>query len=356
MRRPKLLFYAAALGLLPVLGCAPPPASGPAKPAPPVLEVKMGSVKRGNATRSITVPATVVAFQQAVLYAKVSGYAKTVNVDKGDTVKANDLLAEVEVPELLADRARYKAELEVASLDQRRIVEALKKAPDLVVAQEVDAARGKQDIAKANLERTETLLGFCRITAPFAGVITSRRIDPGAFIAAATSSSASAGMFTVMDFNKVRVQAAIPESEVPLIKVGLAAFITIEELRRPAFNGQVTRFSHALDETTRTMLTEIELPNPSGELRPGMYAKVRLVVETKPDALIIPAEALLTEKNRVSVFTVVENKAKRLTVRAGFADAGQVEILEGVPADAPVILLGKQTPADGQTVTIAKTQ
>ena len=352
----KMFQWAAALALVGLVGCAPPATSPPASP-PPILQVSVAAVKRGEATRSITLPAAIAPYQQAVLCAKVSGYAKTISVDKGDAVKAGDLLAEIEVPELLADRAKYRAELEVASIDTRRINEAQKKAPDLVVAQEVDAAKGRFEIARANLDRTETLLGFCRITAPFAGIITSRMVDPGAFIPAATSSSGgNAGLFTVMDFSKVRVQAAIPEAEVPLIKTGLRAIVTVEEIPRTNFEASVTRFSHALDEATRTMLTEIEIPNPAGQLRPGMFARARVIVETKPDALIIPSEALLTEKTRTSIFTVVDNKAKRLTVRTGFADAGRVEILEGAAADTPVILLGKQTPIDGQAVTVSKPQ
>ena len=132
--------------------------------------------------------------------------------------------------------------------------------------------------------------------------------------------------------------------------------VTVEEIPRTNFEASVTRFSHALDEATRTMLTEIEIPNPAGQLRPGMFARARVIVETKPDALIVPGDALLTEKTRTSIFTVVDNKAKRLTIRTGFADAGRVEILEGAAADTPVILLGKQTPIDGQTVKVSQPQ
>jgi membrane fusion protein (multidrug efflux system) len=291
--------------------------------------------------------------QAGALYAKVTGYIKAVNVDKGDALKEGAVLAEIEVPELLADRARYQAEAEIAALDYRRTSEAQKKAPDLVVAQSVDEAKSKADVAKANLERTETLLGFTKIVAPFAGMVTRRNVDPGAFVAAATSTS-SAPMFTVMDFSKVRVQAPIPEIEVPNIKTGLTVKVAVEELKESPFGGTVTRFSHALDEATKTMLAEIELPNPKGDLRPGMYANVRIIVERKPDCLIIPVEALLVEKARNSVFTIAENKAKRVTVKTGFNDGGWVEILDGVKLDDRVILLGKQPPADGQTVTIAE--
>jgi len=344
------------LGALTLLtGCGHSTADAPPASPPPV-SVRLVPVKKGDATRSITLPANVLAYQQATLYAKVGGYVKIVAVDKGDAVKAGDVLADIEVPELIADRARYAAELEVADLDFQRIRDAQKKAPDLVVLQAVDAAKSKADVARANVERTDTLLGFAKITAPFSGVITKRMVDPGAFIPAATSGSAAqnAALFTLMDFSKVRVQAAVPEAEVPFIKNGLLVRITVEELPGRNFDGAVTRYAQALDDATKTMLTEIELANPKNELRPGMYASVRIIIETKPDALVIPSDALLVEKTRNSVFTVADNKAKRLTVKTGFNDAGWVEVLEGVSLDQPVILLGKQVLTDGQPVTISE--
>ncbi len=330
---------------------ASPPPEKPAAPVP----VRLVAVKTGEATRSIVLPATVQPWQQATLFAKVAGYAKTVAVDKGDSVKENALLAELEVPELLADRAKYQAELAVAELDFKRISEAQKKAPDLVVAQSVDTARAKMDVAKANLERTETLLSFARITAPFSGVVTHRFIDPGAFVPAAISgaSQSAAATFTIMDFSKVRVQTAVPETEVPFIKDGLASKIAIDELPNRTLAGTVTRFSHALDETTRTMLAEIELPNADQTLRPGMYASARITVERKPETTIIPADALFAEKTRSSVFMVADRKAKRITVKTGFNDAGVVEVLEGVKPGDQIILLDKQVLADGQPVTVA---
>src|SRR5207249_1249969 len=137
------------------------------------------------------------------------------------------------------------------------------------------------------LERTDTLLGFTKIVAPFSGVITRRMVDPGAFIPAATSGSAAqnAALFTLMDFSRVRVQGAVPEPEVPFIKNELPVKVSLEELPGTVFDGQITRFSQALDDATRTMLVEVELPNPKSLLRPGMYAHLRITVERKPDAL-----------------------------------------------------------------------
>src|ERR1051325_4050187 len=346
-----LIQLCALAGLLLSFGCDQKDAEPP-KPALPTLSVKLVAVKKGDATRSISLPANVLLYQQDTLYAKVTGYVKTVNVDKGDNVQAGALLADIEVPELIADRSKYKAELEVADLDYKRTNDAQKKAPDLVVPLTVDTAKSKFDIAKANLERTETLLGFARITAPFSGIVTKRFVDPGAFIPAATSGSTaqSAALFTVMDFTRVRVQAAVPEMEVPFIKAGLPVKVAVEELPSAKIEGMLTRFSHALDEATKTMLAEIELPNPDGALRPGMYANVRITVERKPAAVILPSDAVLFEKGRTSVFTVADGKARRVTVKTGFNDNGWVEILDGVKPGDSVIVIGKQVIADGQPV------
>jgi len=310
----------------------------------------------GEITRSITLPAEIKAYQQATLYAKVAGYLKTIPVDKGDEVKAGALLAEIEVPELLADLSKHKAEVEVAEIDYKRVSEAQKKASDLVVPQTVDNAKGKLDVAKANLERTETLLGFARITAPFSGTVTRRLVDPGAFIPAATSGSAAqnAALMTLMDFTRVRVQVAVPELEVPFIRSGLPVKVTVDELANRVFEGEVTRFAYALDETTKTMLSEIEIPNPKGELRPGMFATVRIVAEQKNEALLIPAEALVIEKIRNSVFAIVDGKAKKVPVKTGFNDGVSVEILEGLRSGEPVVMIGKQTINDGQVVRVAE--
>jgi membrane fusion protein (multidrug efflux system) len=298
----------------------------------------------------------VLALQEVTIYAKVSGYLKTLTVDKGDAVKEGQLLAEIEVPELLADEAQYKAEAAVARTNYERVAEARKKAPDLVVPQTVDELRGQWEVAQAKLQRTEKLLQYSRIVAPFAGVTTARFVDPGAFIPAATAGSTpqSAALLTLMDFNRVRVQAFVPEPEVLFIKDGTPAKVSIEELPGRVFQGSVTRFAHALDPATKTMLTEIEMPNPDGQLRPGAYAKVQLEVERKQNMLLIPVPALLVEKAGTSVFTVMDGKAKKVPVKTGFNDGTNVEIASGLNPDQAIILLGKMTLNDGQAVIVSE--
>src|SRR2546422_191153 len=345
----------ALVGQAVMSGCKPSSAEAPKEGVPP-LAVQVVQPKRGTITRNVTLPGEVKPYQQATLYAKVAGYLKTITVDKGDPVNEGTLLAEIEVPELLADRARYIAEVKVADLDYKRLSESQKRLPDLVVPQTVDNAKAKLDVAKASLERTETLLGFAKITAPFSGVITRRMVDPGAFIPAATSGSAAqnAAIVTLTDFNRVRVQVAVPELETSFIATDQPVKVSADGLPGRSFDGKITRFSYALDDASKTMLAEIELPNPKLELRPGMYATVKIGIERKEDALLLPFEALVVEKAGAFVFTVADNKAKRTPVKIGFNDGANVEIVNGLKPDQAVILLGKRVVSDGQPVTVSE--
>ncbi len=353
-----------ALGLLlPVLGAGlslgiscrkgdPAPSPGPSAPS----TVSVARVKRGAISRSITLPATIRPYEQAVLYAKVAGYLKTIKVDTGDRVREGELLAEIESPELVADLARQKAEVAVADVAYKRVSEAQKKAPDLVMPQTVDDAKGKLDEATATLERTQTLLSYTRIVSPLSGIVTRRSVDPGAFIPAATSGSVaqSSALLTVMDIRSVRVDVPVPEPEVPLVKVGLPVEATVDELKDRTFRGAVNRFAYALEEDSKTMTAEAEIPNPDSALRPGMYARVRIAIETRPNALLVPAAAVVTGKDSASVFVVADGKARRVPVKTGFRDDSSVEILEGLAADQGVILAGVTPPVDGQPVRVAE--
>jgi membrane fusion protein (multidrug efflux system) len=347
------LILPTVLGLSVLCGCGRSTGEQPQPPAPPV-NVQTVLPKRGEIGRSITLPTfRILPLQEATLYAKVSGYLKTLAVDKGDEVKQGQLLAEIEVPELLADEAQFRAETEVARTNYQRMSEARQRASDLVMPQTVDDLRGQWEVAQAKLQRTQTLLSYSRIIAPFSGTITARFVDPGAFIPAATAGSTpqNSALVTLMDYSRVRVQVFVPEPEVPFIKNGVPAKIMVEELAGQTFSGSVTRFAHALDPSTKTMLAEIELPNPNSNLRPGAYASVRLEVERKQDALVVPVEAVLVEKAGTSAFTVAGGKAKKLPVQTGFNDGANVEITSGVSPDQTLILIGKQPLSDGQPIS-----
>jgi len=230
-------------------------------------------------TRTITLPAEIKAYQEATLTAKVAGYLKSLSVDKGDRVKVGDLIADIEVPELLADRAQYEAQVEVAKLDFDRMQQAIKTAPDLITPQILDQARGKLKVAQAQLDRVNTLLRYARITAPFSGTITARYVDPGAYIPVPSNSDQKgAAVVSLMNFSEVRIQIPVPEDEALNIGTNTPATFTVQSLPKRQFRGAITRISYALDQGTKTMLAEIDMPNPGDVLRPGMYATVQFVL------------------------------------------------------------------------------
>jgi membrane fusion protein (multidrug efflux system) len=352
-----LLIISAALMLPFLCGCQKQSAPIPAAKGEPPIEVRTSHPFVGEVTRYIALPANILANQQATLYAKVAGYLQKITVDKGDEVKQGDLIATIEAPELIADRAKSTADLEVAEIDFHRTTKAQEKAPDLVVPQSIDAAKAKFLAAKASLERAETLLAFTRVSAPFSGTITRRFVDPGAFIPAATSGSTpqTAAIVTLMDFSVVRIQVAVPESEVPHVKNELPIQLILEELPGRTFTGNITRYSHALDET-KTMLAEIDIPNPKGELLPGMFGTVKIGIEKKQDALLLPVEALVTEKANAFAFVVVESKAKKTPIKIGFNDGKNIEITAGLKPSDQAILIGKRALNDGQPIKIAEAQ
>jgi membrane fusion protein, multidrug efflux system len=358
MRKHAIPVTVASAALLSLFcGCRPAASEQP-KHTPPPLTVQVTHPKRGPITRSVTLPAVIRANQHVTLYAKVAGYVTSIKVDRGDQVKEGDVLAEVEAPELLADHAKYQAEVAVTKTDSQRLTEAQKKAPDLVMPLTVDTAKGKYDVALANLKRNETLLAYTKIIAPFSGTITRRWVDVGALIPAATSSSSpqNAAVVTLMDNSKVRIEVAVPSSEAPLVKKELDVEVRVDELSGKVFKGKVTRFADALDEATRTMPAEIELTNQTRELRAGMFATVKLAIDHKTEALLVPVDALVVEKAKTSVFTLVDGRAKKIPVKVGFEDAKSVEILEGVTATETVILTGKLTLNDGQPVKVTEGQ
>jgi len=337
-------------GLTLLSACAREQGEGTKAPEDAPVQVHMTHLSVGAITRSVILPAQVIPFQQATLYAKVSGYLKTITVDKGDRVASGAVLARIEIPELVAARARQEAELRAAEADYTRMRDSLQKAPDLVVPDTVDQARGRFEVARASLEQSDTLLRYATITAPFSGIITQRFVDPGALIQAGSATSA---IVTLMDFSKVRLQTAVPEGEASRVSVGQPVLVTTDNLPGTQFEGKVTRFSYALDAGSRTMLAEVILENPALTLRPGMLVTAKIGIERKESALLMPVESLVMEKANAFAYSVKGNKAAKHPIKIGFNDGKNAEVLEGLSAGDTVILAARLKLSDGQVVQVA---
>jgi RND family efflux transporter MFP subunit len=215
----------------------------------------------------------------------------------------------------------------------------------------VDQSRGRLEIARATLEQSEAMLQYATVTAPFDGVVTQRFVDPGALIQAGTANGAA--LLTLMNFDKVRLQVAVPESEATRVALGQPVAVTSEAMAGKTLEGKVARFSYALEPASRTMLAEITLGNTQLLLRPGMLVTARLGIERHEDAALLPAEAIVMEKANAFVYAVDGDKAVKRPVKLGFTDGRQAEVLEGVQPGDTIVLSARSPVSDGQVVRLA---
>lgn len=315
------------------------------------LPVTVVSPSRGTIHRWVTLPSRLEANQKSVLHAKVSGHLESITVDVGDAVTAGQVIAKLEVPELEADRIKAVAEVEVAGITLRRLEAAKTKSPGLVLPQMIDEAEGRQRIAEASLKRTEVLLSYATVTAPFAGVVTARHADPGAFIPAGGTGDDGATI-TLSDVSTLRDHVAVPEQEAKFMKPGTLARILISPTAT-AIEAKISRHGRSIESPSATLPVQVDLPNPDGKLLAGTYVKTQLAAETHSDALLVPGATLQVEKTTSSVFVVKDGKAMKTKVTVGFNDTKNAEVLDGLSGEEKLVVLTGLTLTDGQPVTLA---
>jgi RND family efflux transporter MFP subunit len=340
--------------ILALCGCEEEASSATAKPVETPVEVNAVHPHRGEVSRFINLPGEVRPLYEVTLFAKVDGYLDKLTVDKGDSVKAGDLIADIDVPELRANLVKYKAELELAQAEFKQMSEA--SADSEATKNRLAVASGKLAVAKGNVQYTESMLKYARVVAPFSGIITKRYVDPGAYIPVpnAASTPEAAAIVNLTDFKTVRLQVAVPETEATHVKIGQSIRWTADDFPGEHFDGTVTRAYWALDKATKTMLTETQIANPGMKLQPGMLVNARIGIEKKSDALLLPAEALVKEKTNSFIFIFNDGKLKKAPVQVGFNDGTNVEIVAGVkPADLAIVP-GQLALRDGQPVKVAE--
>jgi membrane fusion protein (multidrug efflux system) len=322
--------------------------------------------QRGDIVRSITLPGDLVGLYQSTLYAKVTGYLKTISVDKGDWVKNGQVLAEIEVPELQQRLARANADLQVQHLTYQRLEQVWKSDPRLVARQDVDIAQGKYLEAKAQMDELEAMVSYTRIVAPFDGVITGRFVDPGALIKAggeqqATAEQGSASpntgtspVLSLARIDTMRTYVYAPQDAVGSIRRGMPATLTLADLPGRSFEGVVTRYSNSLDLGTRTMLTEIDLKNPRKELYPGMYANVTLELERHRDALKLPESAIGDSSDGKYVMVAQDGKLRKQEVTVGINNGKSAEIVSGLNSGEAVVATLDPSIVPDEAVNVAQ--
>ena len=357
-----------------------------------VPAVAVARVQRGEVTQALNVAAEFRPYQEVDLHAKVAGYVKSIAVDVGDRVQAGQLIAILEVPELqnelqqdsaavaraqeeinraLADLERAESAHDIAHLGATRLAGVSKARPNLIAQQDLDEAasrdrvteaqvstakaavastRGQLEIAKANRAKTETLLAYTRITAPFAGVVTHRYADTGAMIQAGTSSQTQTMPLVKLSENRMlRLTIPVPESAVPRVKRGQTVDVQVPSLGR-SFPGTVARAADRMDSDTRTMQDEVDVPNSSLELVPGMYAQASIALLQVKHALTIPVQALDRENGKVRVVIVKpDNTIESRDIAVQLESADNVAV-SGVTEGEMVVLANRARLRPGMAV------
>jgi RND family efflux transporter MFP subunit len=386
----KVLVVVVAVGAVAIvaerhLAASPSPVNSTKADSPPRVEVVRP--RRVTMAHRLQTNATLEAFEEADLFAKVSGYLSDVRVDIGDHVKAGQVLAVIDVPEMVQELAEAKAQLESkrSSLESARrqldhnkadlaLQNALAKDREqlgegrgFISDRTLDQVHANADIAKADLgvaeanrdlaanqvavaaatvEKIKALLGYAQIVAPFDGVVARRQVNRGDLVQAATATrtTPSAGsLFTLQRIDTIRVFCDVPENDVPQLHVGDPAIVRPSGFGKP-FIGKVTRFSLRLDPETRNMRTEIDLPNPKEQLYPGTYAEVSLEMNRRPDALTVPTAAVGSDGDGNFVYTITDNRITRLAVKTGLTDKGRIEVTAGLSEETPVVASTKGAP------------
>ena len=328
-----------------------------------VPAVAVVAPERGAPQEEIVLPGTIQAFTDAPIYARTNGYLRKWYVDIGAHVRAGELIAEIDTPELDQQLQAARADLATAQANARLAQTTAERYRDLIKSdsvsrQDLDNANGSLEAreaavesARANVKRLEQLQAFRRIEAPFAGVVTARNTDIGALI---DSGSNAKELFHVAAVNRLRVFVNVPEVYSRAARTGLAADLTLKEFPGRRFTGTLARTSSSIDVASRTLLTEIDVDNAKGELLPGSYAEVHLKLPTEAATFKLPVNAVIfrTEGVRVAVVSA-DGRVTLKPVTLGRDYGNSVEIVAGLTGTEKIIVNAPDSIETGEAVQIA---
>lgn len=362
-----------------------------AAPADAPADVAVVAAHRGDIRQDLTVAGIFQPFQDVDVHGKVSGYIRKIYVDIGDRVKQGQTLAVLEVPELQAevtgaeagitasqqqiarlqsDVARAQANYAAAHANYTRLKQASDQQPGLVAEQELDnvraqdlaaqaqidaakaavaAGQGQLGVSRADRLRVSTMAQYANITAPFNGVVTQRYADTGALIPAGTSASNGQAVVRLAQSDMLRLRMPVPEANIPLIHLGDTVMVHVQATGQQ-FPGKIVRFDRDVSNATRTMTCEVDVPNPSLQLTPGMYADVTFHLQQGEDSLLIPSAAII-QGDQPSVMVVgPDGRVERREVVLGIGSANEQAVTSGLQSGDQVIVGGLETLQPGEKV------
>lgn len=326
--------------------------------------VSVAQPKLGAPQEELILPGNIQPYIDAPIYARTSGYLKRWYVDIGGRVKDGQLLAEIETPELdqqlqqsQAELATAKANFDLAQTTAARYESLLKS--DSVAKQDVDNAEGDAHAKKAmvdsatdNVKRLEQLQSFEKVYAPFDGVLTARNTDIGQLIGSGSGSGAKE-LFHVAAIHTMRVYVNVPQRYSPSTVPGVAAYVTMPQYPGQSFPGKLVRTSDAIDQASRTLLVEVDVANPKGDILPGAYSEVHFKLPTPSSTVVIPVTSMIFRSEGLRVAVVRNSHAVMIPITLGRDFGTAVEVVSGIDGSEKVIINPPDSLVDGQEIRIA---
>jgi membrane fusion protein (multidrug efflux system) len=347
---------AMSIGLAACPGNAPPAAVGEqaAAPGPPTIEV--AHVLEQPVQTTLSLPGELNPYQVVAIYPRVTGFVKTIAVDRGSRVRAGDLLVVLEAPELAAQRSEAQSKLQSAQAQLGAVrakadadastaerLHAAAATPgvvagnDVMLAQKtVEADQGQIAAALQNIEAARQALnavseieGYLRVTAPFPGVVTERNVHPGAFVGPSSGPGAATPLVRLIDNDRLRLVVPVPEAYTAGMTMGTKMPFTVAAYPGQTFSGTMARIAHAVDVNTRTMAVELDVINSDGRLAPGTFCQVRWPVRRTALSLLVPSASVASTTGRTFVVRVTNGRTEWVDVKTGLAAGPLVEVFGG---------------------------
>lgn len=365
-RLSSILALAASAAVVLTGSCTHGPQNTPAAAsAPPTIDVVTVTERALDA--STPMPGELEPYESVAVFPRVAGFVKAVRVDRGSQVKTGALLAELEAPELDAQRAeaesrlhgaeaqlgsvRAKADADTGTYEKLKAASAtpgVVAGNDLVVAQktveadrsQVTAAERAADAARQALRAVTQMEGYLRLTAPFDGVVTERNVHPGALVGPGTGGASSTPLFRLVQDSRLRLVVPVPERFVPGVDVGTNVSFTVPAYPGQTFSGRVARVAHALDVKTRTMAVELDVANADRRLAPGTYCQVRWPLRRTAPSLLVPAGTVASTTDRTFVVRVRNNRIEWVDVKTGVSSGPLVEVFGDLHAGDAIAARG----------------
>jgi RND family efflux transporter MFP subunit len=335
-----------------------------------LANVTVDKPKVGEPTQELVLPGNMFAFVDSPIYARTDGYLEHWYFDIGAHVKKGELLATIASPEVDQQLAQAQADLSTAEANAKYAKQQATRYTDLlannaVATQDTEnfvtqAASTNTQVksAQANVERLQQLTGFEKVYAPFDGVLTARDVDIGTLINAGAGSTGGKEMFHMDDEHIMRVYVNVPQVDSPSCTPGTTADLTLSEYPGQRFHGKVVRTSRAIDPTSRTLLVEVDVPNPTGHLVPGAYTEVHFQLKVVKQTMILPVSVMLFRQEGLRVATVVHSDqgdvAKLVPITIGQDDGRVVQVIEGIGPNDEVVQNPPDSIVDGEKVRVVK--